>query len=294
MENRKITTYMIGLALLLTSCVKDELYNTPHPEMGAVRVTTDWSGISEDAAQPTSYLLRIGETTQAASATENTFKQLLPTGTYSILVQNTPHGITVGATTATVSPLPDRTLEPMPEYLFSAVQPLNVIKDDTLNVNIKMIQSIRTLNLTLKLQAGDAARIASTTATLTGVANTIDLATGTCNAISAGITVKPQFRLSTVAPTRVGELPALIATVRLAGVVNTSKQLLALTVTLTGGTTQTIETNLTEALNNFATSIEPITLNATLTLPNDEQTEGNFSGTITDWTVVENGNFPIH
>ena len=44
MKNKK-TRYMTiltaAIALSLTSCVKDELFNTPHPDLGAVIVTTD-------------------------------------------------------------------------------------------------------------------------------------------------------------------------------------------------------------------------------------------------------------
>ena len=38
--------YLIGAVAILTSCVKDDLYDTPHPDRGAVVVTTDWSGKS--------------------------------------------------------------------------------------------------------------------------------------------------------------------------------------------------------------------------------------------------------
>lgn len=41
--------YLIGAVTILTSCVKDDLYDTPHPDRGAVVVTTDWSGKSTEA-----------------------------------------------------------------------------------------------------------------------------------------------------------------------------------------------------------------------------------------------------
>ena len=40
---------------ILTSCVKDDLYDTPHPDRGAVVVTTDWSGKSTEADIPQAY-----------------------------------------------------------------------------------------------------------------------------------------------------------------------------------------------------------------------------------------------
>ena len=283
----------IFAVVLLGSCVKDELYNTPHPDKGAVRITTDWSELSEDAVLPESYLLRIGETTQSVSAAENTFKELLPQGSYSLLVHNQPQGITVGTQTATINTLAGGTLEPMPDYLFSAMQELNVQKDDTLKMNVKMMQAGRKLTLMLKLKAGDAERIASSTATLSGIAHTVDLATGKPTSGQAGGTVAPAFVKTTVTPTRAAEFNALVATVQLVGVVEGQRKLFKIVVTLTDGSTTTIESDLTEALKDFGNSHLPLTLYAELPLPEDK-VEGEFSGTIAGWTVVENGNITIH
>ena len=32
--------YLIGAVTILTSCVKDDLYDTPHPDRGAVEIQT--------------------------------------------------------------------------------------------------------------------------------------------------------------------------------------------------------------------------------------------------------------
>ncbi|WP_240054250.1 hypothetical protein [Bacteroides uniformis] len=73
--NRKINLSGICKLLIFAavcqsfgSCVKDDLHNTPHPDKGAVRVTTDWTGRSEEAVQPENYLLRIGEESQEVTA----------------------------------------------------------------------------------------------------------------------------------------------------------------------------------------------------------------------------------
>ena len=50
----------VASVVSLSSCVKDDLYNTPHPDKGAVEVTTDWTGRSSDAVVPADYILRIG------------------------------------------------------------------------------------------------------------------------------------------------------------------------------------------------------------------------------------------
>ena len=40
---------MMGMAaaVLLSSCVKDTLYDTPHPDHGKIAVTADWSARGE-------------------------------------------------------------------------------------------------------------------------------------------------------------------------------------------------------------------------------------------------------
>lgn len=284
------TVLAIFAVTMLGGCVKDELHNTPHPDKGAVQITTDWSGLSEDAVQPESYLLRIGKLTHTVSGANNAFPYLLDEGSHTLLVHSMPHGITVDNVVATVNTLPDGTLEPMPDYLFSAVNALLVMKDDTLKVSVKMKQSLRILQLALKLNAGDDERIASTTATLTGIAQSIDLATGQADATGTGKTVAPDFQPGSIGSTRAEGQPALIANLRLAGVASGGKQILTLIVTLKDGTVQTFVTDLTEALKNFGKELKPLALDAVLALPQ----EGIFEGTITSWTVVENGNFTIH
>ena len=275
-----------SVLILAMGCVKETLYNTPHPDKGAVAVTTHWSGISSDAVRAESYLLRIGSSTQAVSGVTNTFRELLPEGTYSLLVQNMPHGMSVGAQTATVDTLADGTLEPLPEYLFSAVQELEVIRDDTLKAEVKMRQHNRRLTLVLKLTPSDGRHIAGTSATLTGIASAVDLTTGAITS-TEGKTVVPVFVLGTENRDRATGQPVLVATLRLLGVQPEEEQVLTLAVTLADGQVQTITSDLTEALRNFSTGagVEPLTLDATLTLP----PRAGMSGSITDWLPGNGG-----
>lgn len=299
------------VVLQLTACVKDELYNTPHPDKGAVQITTDWTGRSSDAVLPTDYILRIGDAEQTPRNTDsagpatrsaggeeqtvsgetNVFKSLLLPGTQSLLVYHRAEGITISGTTATVNTLADGTLNPMPGFLFSAAKELNIQKDDTLKVTIPMMQHIRTLTLTLKLNPGDDLRIAGTTATLTGIAPAVDLTTGSVTA-TEGKTVVPTFVLGTegVGTGATGN-PVLAASMRLLGVMTGEKQELGIAVALTNGTVQTIVTDLTEALKDFSGGeLEPLMLDATLTLPS----EAGISATISDWNVVENGDITVN
>lgn len=299
---------IFALAMLqLTGCVKDELYNTPHPDKGAVQITTDWTGRSSDAVLPESYILHIGREEQTSRNTDsakpatrstgseeqtvsgetNLFKSLFLPGAQSLLVYHQAEGITISGTTATVNTLEDGTLNPMPGFLFSAAKELDVPKDDTLKVTVPMMQHIRTLTLTLKLNNGDEQRIAGTTATLTGIVPSVDLATGSVT-VAEGKTVVPAFILG---ETQVTGNPVLAASLRLLGVMTGEKQELSIAVALTNGTVQTIKTELTEKLKDFDSGeIEPLILDATLTLP----AEAGISATISDWNTVNNGNITVN
>lgn len=291
----KISLPLLGALLILAAgCVEDDLYKTPHPGKGAVIVTADWSGRSSDAAMPDTYVLRIGEKEQRVSRETNAFDGLFLPGRQDLLVHHQPEGMKVSGTAATVDTLPDGTLEPMPGDLFSGIAALDIIKDDTLRVTVPMRQHTRRLTLTLQLNPGDEQRIAGTSATLTGIASTVDLISGAITSSGGKVTV-PVFVLGTENGMRAPGQPVLVATLRLLGVMEGEKQTLTLDLALKDGTVQTLATDLTDALTGFGTGadMEPLMLDAALALP-EGNTEGAFGGTITGWTEVDNGDIGIH
>ena len=135
------TLLYLGAVTILTSCVKDDLYDTPHPDRGAVVVTTDWSGKSTEADIPQAYTLRIGGREQNVSAATNVFDALLAPGGYGLTMYNSPEGISIDGNKATVNPV-DLTgaIEPHPGYLFASHQDISVVADDTLHVTAPMRQ----------------------------------------------------------------------------------------------------------------------------------------------------------
>lgn len=283
---------IVTLAIVqLTACVKDDIHNTPHPNKGAVKVTTDWSGASSDATPPTSYLLRIGDKEQTVSGTTNAFTALFDAGSLDLLVYHPADGFSINGNVAKVNTLEDGTLHPQPDHFFLGTKSLDILLDDTLRVTVPMKQHTRNLTLTLKLKSGDEQRIATTSATLTGIVSEIDLTTGVSKTID-GKTTAPLFELTTTqGRSRAVSGSALSAPLRLLGVTTTERQILTLTITLNDGHQQTITTDLTQALKNFGSGdMKPLELDATLELV----VAGGIGGSITDWTEVDNGNFPIH
>lgn len=289
---------IIALAALplLASCVKDTLYNTPHPDTGAVVVTADFSGRSADSQLPGTYVLRIDDTEQSVSGTTNTFGTLMTPGTHTLLIYNHPDDITVSGTTATVNTLTDGTLHPTPASLFSGTQSLTVVADDTLRVTQAMAQRTRSLTFRLDLSEDDAQRLVSVSSTLSGVTSTVNLSTGEVNQSVSG-TVIPVFELmeETDAETRASTSQwYLEATVILVGIVGSVPQNLTLTLTLDTGHEETISSDLSDTLSDFnngsGTGKDALELDGDLELPIETVT----SGSITNWTTVENEAFDIH
>ena len=251
--------YLIGAVTILTSCVKDDLYDTPHPDRGAVVVTTDWSGKSTEADIPQAYTLRIGGREQNVSAATNVFDALLAPGGYGLTVYNSPEGISIDGNKATVNPV-DLTgaIEPHPGYLFASHQDISVVADDTLHVTAPMRQYVRRLDIELTATEGDYSRVQSATATLSGVASAADMATGD-RSVAAQVT--NAFRQD--------------------------DNKFTIFFRLLGIDTQRVVSDLTEAIRDFNNGTKPVKLTGNLLLPVEAGVTG---ATITGWNEVESGN----
>lgn len=285
---KKKLIILILLVFAFGGCVKDVLYNTPHPDKGVLMVTTDWTGCSSDAQNPDSYILRVGTQEQTVSGENNLFNQLLDPVTYDLLVYSQSEGVIVSGNTATIKTTDGGSIYNMPDYFFSGYQEILPQKDDTLAIVVPMKQHIRKLVLELKLNPGDENIIAGTSSILTGVASAIDL---TDYSLSKSSVMTPIFEIKEAsAITRATESPVLSASMRLFGLIPEERQELSIAVTLTNGIVQTIVTDMTDYLNNFGGGeMEPLVLDATLSLP----PEVGVSTTITDWNIVDNGNINV-
>ncbi len=269
---------MAAMMLSLTSCVKDDLFDTPHPDKGAVVVTADWSGKSSEAVLPGDYTIEIGNQSQSVSGDRNLFTSLLMPGDYPLFVHNTPEDMTLDATTATVRRSATGGIVPMPGYLFANVQDIYVQRDDTLKVTAPMRQYVRRLDIELTVAEGDYGRVASATATLGGVASTVNIATGEIG--NATITVNELARSGNVFSTAF----------RLLGVIPSAGNTLMVDVLFTNGDTQTIVSDLSAMLRDFNSSVEPMKLTGNLFLP----VESGFAGSITGWEQADGGNTDAH
>lgn len=163
---------MMGMAaaVLLSSCVKDTLYDTPHPDKGVVTISL--TGLSADD----NYVLDMDGKVADITGSPFTNPDLLNPGTHSMVIYNRAEGFTFDGRMARVN-APDgksradgASVIPLPGYLKTISQEITVTADDTLRVNPVPQQRVRDLQLELEVTQGRPELIQSVTATLSGIA----------------------------------------------------------------------------------------------------------------------------
>lgn len=287
MERNKTIIYNVmaaaAIALSLTSCVKDTLFDTPHPDKGAVVITTGWAEALAESDIPASYFLSMdGGAAKQANEKTFTYPDLLTPGEHSLLVYNEPQGLTLSGTTAKVNLLSDGTAEPMPGYLFSAERKLAVVQDDTLRVSIPMVRRVCPITMNITLSGENTGKIAKIEAALSGVAGSVDMQSGTIDA--ENLTIKPVVGQAS-AKTRAYAEGMIELKCRVLGINRAERQMLTVTVTMEDGYVSAITSDLTEYLKDLNAEMDPIEITGTVEAPQD----GHFSGTIEDWEVVSGG-----
>ena len=274
---------MMGMAaaVLLSSCVKDTLYDTPHPDTGKVTVTADWTDRGEGVDIPASWHIVMGDYTGTETGATHSPDYLFNPGSYTLAAYNIPEGITVSGTTAAVAAADGGFIVNTPGWLFTSVQEAEIEADTDYSLTAVMHQQVRQLTLVIE-PAGDAAdRIESIEGTLSGAAGTLDFATGTHGTPS-------EVELHFTKITEGDDAGKWMATVRLLGIAGDAQRLTA-TLTYTDGNPQptSLNSDLTSALNGFNDGkTAPLTLGGTIA---ETPGEAGFTGEITDWETVDGG-----
>lgn len=175
-------------ALSLASCVKDDLYDTPHPDKGKVAVTADWSSRGENVEIPGLWRAVIGDYTAEVTGSTHEAERLFEPGDYRLITYNPADGITVAGTTATISAASGERgnafISGSPDWFFAGVHEITVEKDREHAFTAAMLQQIRQLTLLLEPAGTVAAAIEDIAGGLSGVAGTLDFATGTYGGVS--------------------------------------------------------------------------------------------------------------
>ena len=275
-------TSLLAAALLLsaTSCVKDELHDTPHPDYGKITVTADWSDRGEGVDIPAEWTVTMGGYTGRETGETHTPDYLFEPGDYTLAAYNTPENITISGTTATVVRETGNGtyISNAPDWLLTSVQEVTIEADTDHELTAAMHQQMRRLTLVIE-PTGDAAdRIESIEGSLSGAAGTLDFATGTYGAAS-------DIALHFTKIAEGSDVGKWTATVRLLGITG-ERQTLTATLTYADGNPQPtgLESDLSVALADFnADKAEPLTLGGTIA---ETPTEAGFGCHIEGWHVL--------
>jgi hypothetical protein len=264
----------LALVFCLTSCVKEPLYETDHPDHGRIiSLTTDWSNRGEGINIPTNYSLKVGDYTTTLAGTTNEVNNYFLVGVYPVNVWNLATNISVSGNTATaVYPLPFGE-EARGEAFFTGSQEVTIEKDKDYAFTVSMRQQVRQLTLVLEAAGSAKDKITAVDATLSGVAGAINIDNG--NPIGNAVTVSPVFTKQSDG--------IYTATLILLGITGNA-QTLTVTLSFTAGNPSnvTIPCDLSEPLAAFnAEKKTPLALSATIVVT---PTEAGFSATIADWT----------
>lgn len=258
----------LTFAVTMTGCVKDELFNTPHPDKGAVMLDID--GLPGGDG----YMVDIDGRTFKTTGSTFAVPDLFDPGTHTVTVYNRPEGFSVEGLVARVAPLgaavraADGFIHPLPGYLYSGTRQIEVVADDSLKVEMSVSQQVRDLLLELTVTEGDPERIASVEGTLSGIAGAFDLAAQQTTGEAVSTVV--EF-------TRTGD--KLTADARLLGVTG-NRQTLVIDIVFTDGRKQTTESDLTDYLKDFGSDMtEAFRLTGNLNTP----VEAGMSATIDNW-----------
>lgn len=262
------------IALMLCGCaVTDPIHEPTPPPAPVAKITliTDWSNRTSGIEIPASYCVELNNQTLTFGEATNPLPQL-EAGTYPLLVYTKADKITISAGTATVETQNQTTVYPTPGSFFSLAQDIVYEAGKEKQVTALMQQQVRQLVIQLTVKEGNPERIATTSATLTGIANSLNLTT---NAHSGtNLSVIPLF-------TRNGD--KLTSTVYLLGT-TTEPQVLILDITFTDGSTQRIESEVSSMMPNFNTNKHvPLSISANLNTPIDSR----FEATITGWSAAQ-------
>lgn len=283
----------VAAALLAVSCIKNKLFDTPHPDHGTITVLADWAARGEGIDIPATWSVSVGDYTGTETGATHTPDRLFEPGPYNLAVWNPADGIAVSGTTATIAPTfivhstraPEETgglIISDPGWFFTHTQQVTVEKDRDHLFVAPMQQQVRELTLVIEPSGDAAGRIRKIAAELSGAAGTLDFATGTYGKPS---TVNFSFTKITSG----ADAGKWTATVRLLGTAGSVQKLTGeIRYADNNPRPSTLDSDLTASLAAFNDDkSEPLTLGSTLVETPEEAEISGFG--IIGWETVNGG-----
>jgi len=173
----RVLKIFIILNVVTTSffgCISYPIYDYNYHNYGKiVFLITDWSERGDNIDIPESYTVKIGEYIIILSGTTNPIDYLFPEGKYTINIWNTTKPITVSDKIATTGYTASD-----PGWFFTGRKEVKIEIDGEHSVVVNMQQQVRQLTFELEIADNIQYRFTSVSATLSGVAGTLNMDNG--------------------------------------------------------------------------------------------------------------------
>lgn len=270
------TLYMLSVITIifgLFSCTKIR-FDDLREQAGGVTLITDWTNRTSGVSIPANYEVKINGQNFECENSINSLPCFAP-GTYQTLIYNLPNKISLNGTIANVDTGNSLNVDNNPGWFFTSM--LNIVYEDGKNKSVTAImqQQVRLLIVELAVSEGNSVNIRSISASLTGVANNLDLKTMTYR--GTGLSINLPF---------VYENNKYTSQVRLLGITN-EPQKLNVNIIYSNGQNEIIEENVQPLFIGFnSDKVTPFHLKANLTIDNQGMLIG---AKIKDWTVNVGG-----
>ena len=272
MKTSKIFIILNMVTMSFFGCIDYAIYDYPYDDYGKiVSLMTDWTERGKDIDIPENYTVKIGDYLSTLAGTRNTINKLFLAGKYIIHIWNTTDNVIVSDMMATADYAAGEL-----GWFFTGRQEVMIEIDGEHTFTVFMQQQVRQLTFELEIADNVQYRHTGVSATLSGVASTLNMDDGTHGApITIALTFAEDLKDS-----------KWKATVRLLGVTG-NIQTLTLTMNLADGhpSSYTITSDLSSQLAAFNEDKKtPLTLSTRIV---GTQTDGEIITTITDWILEE-------
>jgi hypothetical protein len=266
MRKLKIFIIMNMVIMSFCGCIDFPIYDFAYPDYGKIAfLITDWTERGDNIDIPEHYTVKISDYLNILSGTHHPIDHLFPCGKHVINIWNTTDHITVSDMMATAEYETGK-----PGWFFSGRKEAVIEKDMEQSITVLMQQQVRQLTFELEVADNDNYRLTGVSATLSGVAGTLNIDDGTHGAPTIiALTFTENLTDS-----------KWKATVRLLGVTG-NIQTLTLTMNFADGHPSMFTSDLSSQLASFNDNKKtPLMLYARF---NGTQTDGELTTNITDW-----------
>ena len=175
MKTLKIFTLINAATILLSGCIDYPIYDLPYDDYGKIAsLMTDWNERGEDIDIPVHYTAKIGNYVENLAGIDNSIDYLFPVGHYIINIWNSTNHIAISNMVATT----DYTAGDA-GWLFAGRREALIEKDKEHSFTVFMQQQVRQLRFELEITDNAVYRYTGVSATLSGVAGTLNMDNGT-------------------------------------------------------------------------------------------------------------------